>query len=191
MRTIVVTAPEPVVEWDVLDQHLRLEGDETERDLIEAMLAAATQHIDGPDGWLGRAIGEQVLETYLPSFGTGRSIPLPFPPAVEIVSISYVDGSGAIATMVEADYELRGQVLQPVFGRSWPTANWQGIDGETVRIRYRAGYAAIPAPIRAAILLMVGDLFNQRESFVTGISATEVPMSVTVERLLGPYRRWM
>ena len=69
-----------------------------------------------------------------------------------------------------------------------------------MRVRYTAGYvadptanplvAAIPAPIRAALLLMTADLYSNRETVETGVraAAVAVPMSTTVETLLSPYR---
>lgn len=189
MRTFVVTPPEPVVTWEEAEKHLRLAGDEDERSTVEAMIAAATAHIDGPRGWLGSAIGVQTLEACMPAFGMCRSIALPYPPAIDVVSLEYVDGLGGVVTVDEADYELRGSILRPAFGKSWPTARWDGADGETVRVRYRAGYETVPAPIRAAILLMVGDLFAARETFAPG-TVNAVPMTMTVDNLLAPYRRW-
>ena len=56
MRVFVVTPPEPVVSIDEAKDHLRVDGD-GEDALIEGLVAAATGHIDGPNGWLGRAIG--------------------------------------------------------------------------------------------------------------------------------------
>ncbi|MBZ9650004.1 hypothetical protein K9B33_20935 [Sphingobium sp. 3R8] len=188
MRVTVITPPEPVVTPQEAAVHLRLGDSFDERSYLEDIIAAATQHIDGPAGWLGRAIGVQTLETYLPSFGV-TSIVLPYPPAIEIVSIDYVDNSGAAITLDPADYELR-TLLRPAWPKSWPSAQWQGCDGETVRIRYRAGYETIPAPIRAAILLMVGDLFEFRETVQSGGSVVSIPMSTTVENLLSPFRVW-
>lgn len=197
MRVVVVTPPAPVVTWEEADQHLRLEGDVEQKPMVERLIAAATAHIDGPQGWLGRALGLQTLETFLPAFGV-TSICLPYPPAVDIVSVDYVDGDGDMVAMAAADYELRGPMLRPAWPKSWPSAQWRGSDGETVRIRYRAGYAVdpdadpivsnVPEPIKAAILLMVGDLWHARATVATGAAMATVPMSTTVEQLLQPFR---
>jgi uncharacterized phiE125 gp8 family phage protein len=188
MRVVVVTPPEPVIIQEEAAQHLRLGDSVDEYQLLESITAAATAHIDGPDGWLGRAIGVQTLEAYLPSFGQ-TSIRLPYPPAIDVVSIDYVDQAGESVTLDEAGYELTGNLLRPAWPNPWPTAQWRGCEGEPVRIRYRAGYEELPAPIRAAILLMIGDLFEYRETAVSG-SISAIPMSTTVERLLSPFRVW-
>ena len=197
MRVVVVTPPAPVVTWEEAEQHLRLDGDVEQKPMVERLIAAATAHVDGPQGWLGRALGLQTLETFLPAFGV-TSILLPYPPAVDIVSLDYVDGADETFAMVASDYELRGPMLRPAWPKSWPSAQWRGGDGETVRIRYRAGYAVdpdadpivsnVPEPIKAAILLMVGDLWHARATIATGAAMAMVPMSATVEHLLQPFR---
>jgi hypothetical protein len=60
--------------------------------------------------------------------------------------------------------------------------------GRQAAISSRAGYEVLPKPIRAAVLLMVGDLYRFRETVSVGVSSTAVPMSTTVESLLSPYR---
>ena len=192
MRTFVVTPPAPVVTWEEAAQHLRLEADDEEqKPLVEAIIAAASAHIDGPAGWLGSSIGVQTLETYYPAFGTCGFIALPHPPLISIVEVEYIDGVGATIILPDTDYTLRGALLRPAFGAKWPLASWEGPHGETVRIRYTAGYETLPAPIRAAILLMVGDLFENRSSTASFSGAgAAVQMSTTVEALLAPFRRF-
>ena len=198
MRVSVITPPAPIVTWEEADQHLRLDGDEDQRPMVERLVATATAHIDGPAGWLGRALGLQTLEAFLPSLGV-VSIGLPYPPAVEIVSIDYVDSAGNSITMDPADYEMTGKLLRPAWPKSWPSTQWRGCDGEPVRIRYRAGYAVnpnadpvvpnVPEPIKQAILLMVGDMYRFTETASDmNVAPTSIPMSTTVENLLSPYR---
>jgi len=198
MRVIVVSPPAPVVTWAEADQHLRLDGDDEQRPMVERLVKAATQHIDGPDGWLGRALGLQTLEARLCGFGGGL-IRLPYPPVVDIVSVHYLDGAG-LPVLVDPDaYELFGAELGNAWGKSWPTPGAYRGHAETVRIQYRAGYAVdaeadpvvpnVPEPIKQAILLMVGDMYRFTETASDmNVTPTSIPMSTTVERLLSPYR---
>lgn len=198
MRVVVIDPPAPIVTWEEADQHLRLDGDDEQRELVTRLVAAATGHIDGPNGWLGRALGVQTLEAYLPSFGV-ISIALPYQPVVDIVSIDYVDVAGDTVTMADVDYEMTGRLLRPAWPKQWPSAQWRGCDGETVRIRYRAGYAAdpeadplvpaVPEPIKQAILLMVGDMYRFTET--VGDNLASIPVSATAEKLLFPFRVYM
>ncbi|BCI70005.1 hypothetical protein SPKIRA_08350 [Sphingomonas paucimobilis] len=185
MRVFVITPPEPVISWQDVDAHLKLDGDVEQAALVEGYVAAATGHIDGPDGWLGRSIGVQTLEARCDALTCGNCIRLPFPPVIELVSVSYLDATG-VEQMADLDeFEVMGRDLV-ASGSEWP---WIGgsTRREAVRIRYRAGYETIPAPIKAAILLMVGDLYRNRETVSAG-AMTQVPMSTTVENLLAPFR---
>lgn len=189
MRVFVVEPPAPVVTWEEADRHLQLDGDVSQQALVEGFIAAATGHIDGPDGWLGRAIGVQTLEARFDLFECGRhAARLPYPPALELVSVQYRGADDVLRDGAVIDFELLGEVLVPA-GMSFP---WEGgsLRREAVRVRYRAGYETLPSAIRAAILLMVGDLFANRETVVTGsgAGAVSVPMSTTVEALLRPFR---
>jgi uncharacterized phiE125 gp8 family phage protein len=175
MRVFVVTPPAPVVSYAEAVARLRLAGGSDEQGDVEMMIAAATALIDGPDGWLGRALGPQILEARLDAFCS--AIELPCPPVAAIVSVKYVDAAGAEQTVAPEDYYLAGRRLAPAPGKSWPTPRSQG---EAVRIRYDAGYATVPANIKSAILLMTGDQYRHRDS------APE--LSIAAERLLEPVR---
>lgn len=204
MRVIVITPPDPIVTWEEADAHLRLLGDETERVFVEGLIAAATAHLDGPSGWLGRALGPQTLEARFDSFWPDsrlwsghvgcRPLRLPYPPLIDIVSVKYMDATGTEQTVNSSAYEVRGQDVGAIYGTSWPAARWQP---EAVRIRYRAGYAEdpeadplvpnVPPQIKAAILLMVGDMFRWRET-AQGIVAASTPTAQTLDNLLGTMR---
>lgn len=196
MRVVVITPPAPVVTWEEADQHLRLDGDEEQKDMVERLVNAATQHIDGPDGWLGRSLGLQTLEVRICGFCD--IIRLPYRPIIDIVSVHYLDSQGQPQLVAADGYELFGHDLGTAWGKSWPTPGAYRGHAETVRIQYRAGYAVdpdadpvvpnVPEPIKQAILLMVGDMWHQRHSFVVGTISASVPMSTTVENLLSPFR---
>lgn len=196
MRVIVITPPAPIVTWEEADQHLRLDGDEEQRDMVERLIKAATQHIDGPAGWLGRALGLQTLEARASGFCD--IIRLPYQPIVDIVSVHYLDGTGQAVLVDPGTYELFGGELGTAWGKSWPSPGVYRGNSETVRIRYRAGYVVeadtdpvvqnVPEPIREAILLMVGDMWHSRATISTGATINSVPMSASVDNLLEPYR---
>lgn len=153
MRVSVITPPQPIVSWEQADAHLRLDGDVSAKGYVEDLIAVATAWIDGPDGWLGRALGEQVLEAVLPSGAWACDRRLPLPPLVQI--LSEVPAESGFTT-----------------------------------VRYRAGYAAdaVPAPIRHAILLMVGHLYENRMAVTAATHIGAMPLGV--DALLSPYRVW-
>jgi uncharacterized phiE125 gp8 family phage protein len=193
MRVLVITPPEPVVSLSDAKQHLGVLHDDEDA-LITAMVAAATQHLDAEVGWLGRAISPRELEARGVYFDGCRIRP-PFPPVISVSSIKYLDTNGAEQALATDQYEVRGNEIVRAWGVSWPSVRR---DDENVRIRYWAGYAAdpaadpliadVPAPIVAAIKLMVGDLYFNRETTISGTIVQSVPMSTTVENLLAPFR---
>ena len=180
MRVVVVEPAPPVIETEEAKEHLRIDhGDDDQ--LIDAYIAAATGHIDGPDGWLGRAIGVQTLELRIDVFRD--AMVLPYPPAIDIVDVKHLNGDGVERTVLPLEYELRGSLIGSAFGRRWPSV---GCDAEAVRIRYRAGYEDVPPAIRVAILMMVSDMYRFRGTAVGTGSAIEV--SAPVRMLLQPFR---
>lgn len=185
MTVSVVTPPEPLVSLDVAKQHLRVDTSDQDA-LITAYVAAASAIVDGPEGWLGRAVGVQTLQ-YSGRFpcASDEAIRLPCPIVSEVVSIDYDDEDGNEQSFDPASWRLtsRGWV-ELVDGETWPTTR-AGCDA--VRIEYDAGHADIPAAITAAVLLLVGDLYTNRETVTLG-QASAIPMSPTVDRLLSPYR---
>jgi uncharacterized phiE125 gp8 family phage protein len=182
MTVVVITPPEPFLDLDLAKLHLRELSNDND-DLIEIYIAAACGNIDGPDGWLGRAIGEQTLRAYFDSFEADL-LPLEPGPLLTIASVKYDDADGSEQTVDSDLYTLDPAGVLLVDGETWPTAlSRQG----SVRVQYTAGYAAVPGPITAGALLMVGDLYANRETSTVGV-ASAIPMSATVENLLAPYR---
>lgn len=186
MYARVITPPKPAVTLERAKAHLVVEHDDDDG-LIEAYVAAATGTLDGPDGWLGRALGVQTLEARFDAFPCEDLMRLPYAPIVAIEAIKYDDADGVEQTLVDpTHYGLWDDGALLAWSASWPTARSRR---GAVRIRYTAGYAALPAPIEAAILLMTGDLYANRETVKVG-QIGKVPMSMTVENLLSTYRRW-
>jgi uncharacterized phiE125 gp8 family phage protein len=183
MKVVVIEPPSPVVTLEEAKRHLVVDADNTDDDLLIAtFIAAATTWLDGATGWLGRALGVQVLELQLNELPCD-SDPLPFPPLIEVLSIKYVDPSGV-------EHELP----YPWFSQNLPEA--RGRDGD-VRIRYRAGYGkssgepvtwinAVPPPIKVAILMLVAQWYSTRAPIAVGASVEALPFAV--EALLSPYR---
>ncbi|KQP34298.1 hypothetical protein ASF27_01685 [Methylobacterium sp. Leaf102] len=152
MRVRVVTPPAPILTVEQAKRHLRVEGGDEDAYIVD-LIAVATAWIDGPDGWLGRALGEQVLEAVVPSSAWAGERWLPLPPLLDILG----------ETPSDAGF---------------------------ITVRYRAGYAggAVPAPIRHAILLMVGHLYENRMAVTAATHMGAMPMGV--DALLSPYRVW-
>lgn len=186
MSVLVVTPPARLVPLEDMKDHLRVtSGDEDE--LIEAYIDAACAWLDGPDGWLGRCVGEQVLEVRygtgrgLTAFDAGPNIIVPIGPVISVVEAEYWDRDGVAADLDVETFELRHDVVD------WGAETaWVG-RANRVRLRYRAGYADPPKPILQAVKLLVGQWYRNRSAINVGNIVNELPNGV--KALLGPYHR--
>jgi uncharacterized phiE125 gp8 family phage protein len=197
LRQIAGPAGEPVSLAEAR-VHLRIDSN-AEDALIAAFISAAREAIEGETG---RCLLPQDWEIRLPCFpgwwsdasyiGYGELRTL-HAPVISIQAIATADAAGTETVMSATAWQAsipagpRAQVAKivPAAGSLWPSTVPGVIDA--VRIRYRAGYAsisAVPGPLRAAILLGVGDLFANREQ----ASAANVTDNPAVARLINPYR---
>lgn len=173
--------------------HLRVDGTE-EDSVIEGAIAAAVQHLDGYGGILGRALMEQTWRQYLSCWPASRSVKLALAPALSIVAVEGRGADGVAVALDSADFRLVGKAsVSPQLLINPDVALPALAAGpDAVSITFKAGYGAspefLPPALRAAIMLMAGDLFRFRSTVQAGTSAA-VAMSTTVDRLVGPFRR--
>jgi uncharacterized phiE125 gp8 family phage protein len=187
----LVTAPEaePVSLADA-KVHLRVTtGDEDS--LIDALIHAARELLDGRDGWLNRTLVTQTWDYTLDAFPVEDWIPLPLPPVQEVTAITYEDINGNLQTFGSSNYSLSAdkewapRVLLAA-NASWP-ATWDEPEAVTIRMVNGYGDAAedVPAPIRQAMLLLIGHWYENRETINIGNITSSLPFAV--EALLTPY----
>ncbi len=166
--------------------HLRV-SHTSEDDLLDAYIAAAVGYVEE---YTRRALITQSWTTKLRGF-PGRTIELPRPPAASLTSFTYIDPDGASQTVGASLYTF-DSASEPGAIRLDPDEDWPDVDDgdNTVTIVWSCGYGAsetsVPAPIRSAILLMVGHLYENREAVNVGNIVTEYPLAVGP--LLSPYR---
>jgi uncharacterized phiE125 gp8 family phage protein len=199
MPLSLVSAPSvlPLTVAETKD-HLRVDTSDDD-DLITAMISAATDHVSGRNGWTGRALVEQTWDLKLDAFPcAGKAIKLPLAPLQSVTSVKYIDTDGVEQTLSDTVYavdadSVPGRVYL-AYGQSWPGIRSQR---NAVTIRFVCGYADdggspvdyranIPEAIRAALKLLVGAMYENREDFVTGTIATQLPFAA--QNLLMPYR---
>ncbi len=150
-------------------EHLK-QYDDFEDDLIELQIAAATEYVEtAADTSLMKREYSYFLECF-PS-----TIPLRLGPILNIVSIEYYDSDNAKQTLSTAAYTFNQvtQEVETVSGESWPAtySRW-----DSVTVKYDAGYtnkAAVPFAAKAAILLLVADMYEHREKQVLGLNVNK------------------
>lgn len=165
----VVAPVNPAVSLEEAKLHLRVDGS-VEDGLITDLIAAATGFIDGPKG-IGIAMITQSWRLSLDRWPCDP-ISLLLTPVTEIVSVTYVDGAGDVQTIDPAGYiaDLDHQPprLRPAPGCSWPSARHQP---GAIKIVFKAGYGAtaeaVPSDLRAALKLILGNLYANRETLPT------------------------
>ncbi len=176
----IVTPPaDGVYPIDVDDakRHLKIEPeDNSENDTVKDLIATATKPLEGPEGWLGRALITQTLELRLDCFPYPEIL-LPCPPLqldvdgnAEHVVVRYIDTNGALQTVDSSIYRVLPVANGPArivtaYGKCWPCPR---CEHEAVRIEYRCGYGDAPddvdAAIRHAMRLMISHLYQNREA---------------------------
>ena len=151
-----------------------------------------------------RALVSQTWDVYLGGFPCGTAIELPLGKlqTVDEFVIRYADGS-EVEWTVNEDGDLEdsagvvahvdnishyGGKIRLAHGRSWPVGTLR--TSNPIRIRITAGWtnaAAVPSPIRQYILLVLSDLFENREKTVVGTAQTVVELPIA-ETLLANWR---
>lgn len=145
---------------------------------IDGLIAAATERAES---YLGRALITQTLVLTLDAFPC--RIELPRPPLAEVTAIRYVDAAGDQQTLDAELYRVTAgrepASIEPAYGESWPTPL---AVSEAVEVEYTAGYgdaaSDVPASIRHAIAMIVGEWLEFREGLVIGVNALPIPNSV-------------
>lgn len=205
---ITVTSP-PAVEPIALGDaklHLRVTIDDDDA-LITRLITAArqsvstrlgqtliqtsyTQYLDNfpwGGGYWNRLIRQQGPSPFWLPTNTGIVL-VPWSPLISIDSINYYDYQGNLDTVDPSLYAWSVGVpgrLQPVYGKVWPIAR-PTID--SVQVNFTAGYgtseSSIPANIQAAMLLLIGNWYENRESQVIGTISG--PLQDGIDALLAP-----
>lgn len=177
--TAPTTSPVSLVEAKA---HLRVD-DADENTLIEGLILAATAHLDGHVGILGRCLIDQTWSQEYTGFNACMRLRL-FPVSA-VTAITYTDSNGDVQTLSASQYE----VLVDAIGAYVAIENIPSTNGRRVKIEYVAGYgdaAKVPAPIKQAILLHIASLYEIREREVVGVTLTE---TTSYTSLIAPYRR--
>jgi uncharacterized phiE125 gp8 family phage protein len=177
----------PVITPITLDEaktHLRIIDDTALDSYVSSLIEAATGYLDGPGGILGRALCPQTYILHLDKFPScGEALEIPMPPLKEIESVDY-SFDGAEESLIEnVDFKIKNDgrnhaKIVPI-AKSWPNA-------DNVEIQFIAGYSQVPAPIKQAMLLMIGFWFENRETVNVGNIVSELPF--TLAALINPYR---
>jgi uncharacterized phiE125 gp8 family phage protein len=188
----LITAPvlEPVSIEEVR-LFLRIDSEPGEEDgLIGSLISAARAEAENRTS---RQFITATWELYLDCFGE-EILQIPLPPLQSTgMTINYLDSAGASKLLLASDYRIDtisvpGRVT-PAYGILWPDT--YPVTGAVV-IRFVAGYGAtaetVPIKIRQWIKVMVGSLWENRETVVVSPSALTLVKLDFLDGLLDEYR---
>lgn len=161
LPTVVTAAPasEPVSLTEAKAQ-CRVDGTDSDTLLTSYILAA-------------RIFVEEYTGTKLVSQTAllqGRAfcdlLSLPTAPVISVASVKYLDTDGVEQTLSASVYELVNTGLEPQIRRKinqvWPAV--RSCVSDAVRVSAVVGYATVPEPIRAAMMLIISSWFDSRNA---------------------------
>jgi uncharacterized phiE125 gp8 family phage protein len=194
LYTAPTTEPVTVAEAKL---HIRATEDTVEDALVSSLITAAREYCET---FTRRSFLPQVWDLKLDSFCDPAAykdgvIWLPKPPVTAVTSITYLDTAGDSQTLSTSIYTYdlpsgpkasRARV-QEAYGQVFPQTR---STLNAVTIRFAAGYAtaaAVPYSIKAAMLLLIGHWYQNRETVVVGVGIGSVQVPTSAEALLWPY----
>ncbi len=203
MHSPVLVTPPAITPVSLDEAKVQLAVDHTEHDaLITGYIEAATGHLDGWTGILGRCLVAQTWRQDFDSFS--GCLRLPLAPALGITSVVATDAEGTEATIPDTAYSLLTDALGPfVRLNSSFVAPSSLADTAGVSVTFTAGYAnipevpadgetpaipassTVPAALKAAILIHVRMMYD---AYRLGKDAGPIP-TTAMDALVTPYRR--
>lgn len=178
-----------------LKVHLRLDLTDTSEDaMLGVLIGAARQQAEE---YTRRSFLTQTWRMTMDTFPIGVDplvdvIRFPRGPVQSVTSVKYIDINGVTQTWDTANYFVDLHAVPPFLTVQWAVI-WPITRGyyqrNAVTIDYVTGFgdapADVPAPIRQALLLICGDLYQNKEASIVGTIWTENP---AVKALLDFYR---
>lgn len=177
--------------------HIRLTTANTDHDAyLNAIIPAAEQETEN---YLGRRLMFQKMKVYFDYFPAYDSLEIPFPPlrSIPTTGLVYTNSSDGSTTFSSSKWSA-DTVSEPgrlviKYDYDWPS-NSLALNNP-IAVEFNCGYSSsgtssggrfVPALIKHAIKLTLGDMYEDRENTIIGQTVVSIPM--TARRLLDHYR---
>jgi uncharacterized phiE125 gp8 family phage protein len=169
--TTVVAPSATIVTLQAAKDYLRVDYNEDDT-LITNLIETARIRLEQ---YAGIAMSARTLKVvaYVDEF-----IELPYAPINTISLVEYWDGEAWVSMSV-GDYNVLGDTFKKVYMTSPIMSEF--------RFTYTCGYTTTPESLKTALLKMVGDLYEYRESSVE--SSKPSANLTTAYELMKPYKR--
>jgi uncharacterized phiE125 gp8 family phage protein len=166
--------------------HLRVDASDDDA-YITALITAARMWVEQ---MANLCLIEQTVVERFDSFPTYGYFNLTKAPVLAITSIQYTDTNGDVQTWANTEYDIdtvsKPARIMPKFGKTYPFTR---VSLAPVSITYTAGFgdeaADVPAPIIHAMKLLIGEMYENRQSLTNEQVA---PKRGALEKLLDNYR---
>lgn len=166
----VVDEPDADAALDIVSvaqmkRHLRITHTQLD-DVIEDAIRDAVEVFDFRDGVLNRTVLPRTIRRYLRDYPAGdcsekRAILLPYPPVVDVVSVTTMDGAVVVDP---GTYKVTGDLVPRVI----PNDYWPEIDSGTraVAIEYQAGYVTPPRSLIRMVKILAAHFIENPEATI-------------------------
>jgi uncharacterized phiE125 gp8 family phage protein len=158
--------------------------------LIDELIAAAVDRLDGPNGLLNRALITQTWLAQLPRFE--REMRIPLPRCRLVSSITYIDPDGDSQAVALDAFRVVG--LGTDHARIVPVDNWPDTArrDDAVAVTFVAGFGDapddVPGSIRLALCEMVATAYAHREFATLDGSFSTLPAAAS--RVVSDWTVW-
>jgi uncharacterized phiE125 gp8 family phage protein len=178
MRLKLITPPvaEPLT-LDEVKGHLRVEHSDEDA-LITALIQATREAVEN---YTNRQLMPATYEGIADDLA---HFTLPKAPFQALVSIQYTN-SGDVLTALPAENYTFLEGGEPAVILVKRPADYKDVENG-VKITFTAGYTSVPESLKAAMKLLIGHLYENREESIIGVQANQLPKAS--EYLMGPYR---
>ena len=179
----LLSAPtETLVSLSEAKEHLRVDhsNDDT---YITTLINVAT---DVVEEFTRRKLATQTWNIYFDEFPPYIDLQLGI--VRQIVEVKYYDQSNVLQTLPTSDYDIDliakpGRIYEAT-GKSFPQTYERA---NAVKVTFEVGNSAeVPSAFKAAILIIIGRYYENRQDVFVGTQVNELPS--LVEHLLTPYR---
>jgi len=179
MKTYQVITPASTYPVSLTEAKSHLKVDTTADDTyITSIIKAATQL---SEEYTNRFFIDTVIEQYASNFADLQTL---FKSKVSAVAyVKYYDSNNSLQTLSATVYDTQlnyePSQIQLANNQNFPSITKRN---DAVVARYTVGYGSaasdVPEIIKQAILLTIGNFYQNRASVITGKTATELPMNV-------------
>ena len=166
--TVTTAATATPVSLAEAKAHLRVDTSDEDA-LVTALIQAATEYAQA---YTSRRLMTTVFDYTLDSFPSTGVICLPEPPLQSVASVTYIDTNGDSQTWSSSLYTVKTDeilgTIRPAYNEDFPSTR---DEVDAVTVSFTAGYAdaaSVPSTIKSAMLLLIGHLYENRESFIVG-----------------------